>query len=161
MGKPKLSDKNYGGPWLAMAVFCESIMQDASGKHSAIGIIDGISFLAGEGGVGVDVPSDKNPLNIFPNMLIIFRTGSAPGQHKFKLVIETPDGKRKTLTEQDLTFTDAPNGGFTIKTQAHLQLTSDGLFWIDIYLDNKRYTRMPLNITLQRLVPAESKQKKK
>lgn len=155
MAKQKKPVKKMGGPFLAAAFFCEAFLDDAGGRVSAIGITDGCNFyIAPE--APPDVPSKHQPMVINQNILIVFRSGDSPGRHKLRVVIERPDGERKQAFENDIELSAPPHGGCNIKTQASLAVYSPGLYWFDVYLDGKQITRMPLNVTIQRLPLAQS-----
>jgi hypothetical protein len=146
--------KKVGGPFLAAAVFCEGIMEDASKKISAFGIMDGTEFwLAHDAPPGF--PSKEEPITFIQNILTVFRTGDAPGKHKLRFVMEQPSGKRTELQNQEIELSAPPQGGCNVRTQAQIRFFTPGVYWIDVYLDEKRFTRMPLNIAIQRL-PAPS-----
>jgi hypothetical protein len=159
VAKDKKQAKKFGGPFLAAAVFCESILEDAGGKMSAIGIVDGTNFFL-QPETPADVPSEAQPIIFMGNIVIILRSGDSPGKHKLRLIMEQPDGKRKKAMEKEIELSDRPNGGINIKTGITLQIQLAGLYWIDVILDNKRITRMPFNITIQRL-PSTSMSKAK
>jgi hypothetical protein len=157
--KVKESARKHGGPFLAAAFVCDSFMDDASGKVSAIGISDGCNFYVTHD-APVDFPSKEQPAVIMLNILLLFRSGDSPGKHTIKLIIETPDGNRSKALEKEVTFSEPSHGGINLKTNANLSIYSAGVFWIDVFLDDKRYTRIPFNITFQRLpVPPQSKSK--
>lgn len=146
----KKKNRKFGGPFLAAAVFCDSFLEDTSGKISAVGILDGCSFFISPDAPS-DVPSKTHPALINQNILLIFRSGDAPGKHKLKFVVEQPDGKRTTALERDLNLSEPPHGGVNLKTVAQFGVYTSGIYWVDVYLDGKRVTRMPLNVTFQRL----------
>jgi hypothetical protein len=146
----KKSTKKIGGPFIAVAVFCESIVEDSSGKIGAVGILDGCQlYLTGD--APANVPSEEVPLTVTQNILIVFRSGDSPGEHKLKFVIEHPNGKRKIAVEKDVVLSQPPQGGLNLRTNAIIQVVAGGLHWLDIFLDNKRLTRMPLMIEILRL----------
>lgn len=150
MAKKKKQVKKIGGPFLAAAVFCESIMEDSGGKVSAIGILDGCELYIPPD-APPDVPSETQAVGFSQNVLLIFRSGDAPGKHKLWFVIERPDGKRLKHPEREIELSSPPNGGLHLKTTAFFKVASSGVYWFDVFLDGKRFTRMPLNITIQRL----------
>jgi hypothetical protein len=150
VAKVKKQAKKVGGPFLASAVFCESIMEDASGKVSAINILDGCQFWVPPQAPD-NVPSKSQPVQIIQNILLIFRTGDAPGKHNLRLMMQQPNGKRSEALNQEIKLTPESHGGVNIKTHVNMSVYSSGVFWIDVILDGKRLTRMPLNISFQRL----------
>jgi hypothetical protein len=145
--------KKIGGPFLATAVFCESIMEDTSKKISALGIMDGVVFwIVADAPPGV--PSEEQPISFIQNVLIVFRTGDSPGKHELRLVMERPDGKRKEVVKKEIDLSAPLHGGFQLKSQVNVTVYSQGVFWLDVILDGRRFTRMPLNVEIKRL-PAD------
>jgi hypothetical protein len=139
------------GPHLAAAFFCEGIIEDANDHSlSAIRIVDTFRIVlpptAPEG-----FPSETNRLPVHISGLLSFKTGDSPGEHVVRLVAESPSGKKQTVLEQTITLTDAPQGGTNVRLHQVLAVKSrKGLFWIHVYLDGKRVTRMPLHISVDR-----------
>ena len=156
MAKPKKPAKKVGGPFLAAALFCESIMEDKDKMMSAIRIIDGCEFWIGPQ-APPDFPSASNRIQVTQNVLIIFRTGDSPGKHQLRLVIQQPDGRRSEVGKQEITLTPESHGGVNVKTQATMLVYSSGVYWMDVILDGKRYTRMPLNVSIKRLPASKLK----
>ncbi len=152
MAKNKKKTKKAGGPFLAAAVFCESIMEGANKNMSAIGIMDGVVFwIAAD--APPEVPSKDHSISFIQNILVIFRSGDSPGKHEVRLVMEQPDGKRQELIKKEIDLSAPPHGGFNLKSQASISVYSNGVFWIDVLLDGRRFTRMPLNVEIKRLPP--------
>jgi len=155
MAKQKKQAKKTGGPFLAAAVFCESIMESHDKKVSAININDGFQLWISPQ-APPNLPSKSQPLQINQNILLIFRTGDSPGKHTLRLIVEQPNGKRSEALNQDVKLSPEPHGGVNVKTAATMLVYSSGVFWVDVFLDGKRYTRMPLNVSIERL-PAPKK----
>lgn len=147
--------KKAGGPFLAAAVFCESILEDKDRVISVIRVIDGCQVFITPN-APPEVPSKAVPVQVSQNVLVSFRSGDAPGKHLLKLVLEQPDGKRSDIAEQEIELSPEPHGGSNIKIAATMLVYSSGVFWIDVNLDNKRFTRMPLRVSIQRLPMPEA-----
>jgi hypothetical protein len=163
--KGKKPTRKIGGPFLAAAVFCERILEDTDRVLTVSRILDGINILL-HPQTPPELPSKAHPLELTPNMLFIFRSGDSPGKHAFKLIVQQPNGKRSVAMEQEIELSPDPQGGCNLKTNATLKLFSSGLFWFDVVLDGKRFTRMPLNIQIHRaemptLTKSDSKSTKK
>jgi hypothetical protein len=140
-----------GGPFLAAAIFCNDILEDSNKTISVAGIIDGIMIQLSSS-APADMPSRKSKVPIAMNILLVFRTGDSPGKHNLRLMMQSPSGKRTKLHSQEIVLSEEPHGGANVKMKANLSLYSKGVFWIDVILDGKRYTRMPLNVIINRAV---------
>lgn len=150
MAKSNRKSKKVGGPYLAAAVFCESIMEGPDNILSAVRIVDGIKLLAtAEAPAGF--PSKEYPYLLHQNMLLIFRSGDSPGKHELKLITTKPDGKKSKPHIQSIKLTPKPNGGTNLKSHLAVAVTAVGVYWIDVFLDNKLMTRMPISVDIQRM----------
>jgi hypothetical protein len=149
MAKAKRQKKKVkGGPYLAAACFCESILEDKLGTISAIRIIDQIA--AQMPSHVTDFPTDQNRLVVPVSALVILRTGYSPGEHRLQFVVTSPSGKKERSPEQTVNLTPQEHGGFQIISRMNFGVFKGGLFWVDVILDDKRITRMPIRIEIQR-----------
>lgn len=95
------------------------------------------------------------------HVLLVVRSGDSPGKHIIKLVMESPSGKKTDALVKEVKLTDFPHGGIHIKTQLNISLVASGVYWIDVLIDGRRFTRMPINISIQRLPGPEKPSAKK
>lgn len=147
--KAKTTAKHKRGPFLAAAVFCESITQDRADIVSVIKIHDGIVALLPS---DAELPTKEKPLHLLKHMLIALKSGDSPGTHKLKIQARNPDGtlgKPTTPEEQDFTLPDEPHGGVNITTNIALSLYRSGVFWFDIIVDGKLMTSIPLLVEIK------------
>ena len=143
--------KKKSGPYLAAAFFCEtSIVDSQGGAISAIRMIDQLAFFI-DPSAPPDFPSDEKRIPLILNGLVCFKTGDSPGDHHLKLIVHSPSGKSNLLVEQTVTFTPSPHGGLNFRVLLNLTIKDSGLYWFHVYLDGKRYTRMPLNVVIERV----------
>jgi hypothetical protein len=157
MAETATPTKNSGGPYVAAALFCNSILEDSDGIVSALRIVDEIRVVINPN-APPDVPSKADPIEIPLFALIIIRRGDAPaGMHQLALAMETPDGKTEEVYKGEITMPDHPNGAAVIKSRVTLRLHSSGVFWIDVILGENRLTRMAMNLLIQRSEPAAAK----
>jgi hypothetical protein len=147
--KPKRTKKD--GPYLAAAFFCENAIADkADGALIGFRIIDTLNISLP---ADPSFPSEEKPLAVQIAGILSFRTGDSPGQHVLRVVMTSPTGKKNPPIEQTLTFTSPEQGGANLVLRNNIRVIKGGVFWFDIFLDGKRFTRMPLRITLQRADP--------
>src|SRR5438128_972546 len=88
----KQSKKRAGGPYLAAAVFCDSIVEGADKTMSVIRIVDRVNLTI-PADAPPEIPSKDKPVPVTMNALISFRTGSGMGKHEIGMVVESPSGK--------------------------------------------------------------------
>lgn len=135
-----------GGPYLAAAVFCESIVPGADQALSAIRIIDRITVT-----LPPDAPTDIEqgfPLALW--VLLIFKSGDSRGPHRIQLVVNAPSGERREIPEREAAFSEGPSGGASQRVHLSIGIKSEGLYLVDVLLDRKLMTRMPLQVVIKR-----------
>lgn len=155
----KTSKAKIGGPFLGAAFFCESVMEDQDKVISAIRIADSMNMWLSPD-APQDAPSESQPIRIIQHFIVMFRSGDAPGKHELKLVMHTPSGKKSEVFKKVIELTKEPNGGFQLKGQAGFEIHSTGVYWMDVSLDGKLYTRMPYRININRLARPKAKKQK-
>ena len=147
--KKKTKRKPIGGPYLAAAVFCDNVVRGEDGAMSAIRIVDRLN-VAVPADAPPDVPSESHRIAVTIWTLIMFKTGDGKGKHTVSLVVQSPSGKRTKGPKHELNFSAEPQGGANLRIQVGLGIKEGGLFFIDVFLDGKRATRMPLLISVTR-----------
>jgi hypothetical protein len=131
---------NTPRPMLSVAAFCTKVLEGRDGLMSGIRFFDQIT---------VPVSADRDPESREPISLwalIGFKAESFEGEHVLRLVMQAPTGKRKEIGRMTMRH---PRHVTSInhRIQLALKIKSEGLFWVDVILDGKRYTRMPLRVS--------------
>ena len=148
MAKSKPVRKKKDGPYLAAALFCETVIEDAADRAlSAIRIIDTITLVLPD---TPDFPSKENRLPVRMTGLLSFKTGGSPGEHVVRVVMISPSGKKNPALEQTITLREPEQGGANVTLRTTIGVVKGGLFWFHVYLDGKLLTRMPLKIVLEK-----------
>src|SRR6266404_6364932 len=124
---PKQKSKKKSGPYLAAAVFCESVLEEKDGVHSAVRIVDQLNIIV-DSSAPHDFPSKEHPLPIRINALIMFRSGDSPGEHLMRLILEGPSGKMQELIQQTVILSAQPSGGLSSRIIANFNVGGAGLF---------------------------------
>src|SRR5262249_50179280 len=119
------------------------------GILSAVGILDGCEILIPPD-TPSDLPSSSNRIPVAQNILLVFKTGSSPGKHLLKLIVQQPDGQRSEAGKHEIDLSPQPHGGANVRINAALGVFNDGVYWVDVLLDDQLITRMPLNILIKR-----------
>jgi hypothetical protein len=129
------------GPYVAMAVICERVLEDKFGNLSAIQMLDRITVTGFPG-----APADKMPsVPVKVTMLIGLRAGGAKGRRALKLQPETPAGTTLPELIMPVLFEgDERSANLIIDVPFTAEL--EGLYWFDVLLDERRLTRIPLRI---------------
>lgn len=150
--------KNIGGPYLASAVFCDSLVRGEDGAMTVVRIIDNATLTLPDDAPS-DVPSEEKKLLMSLEGLIVFKRGDAGGRHVVKLVAHSPSGKDLALHEQPFDFRDEMHGGYNLRLKVNMAIAEPGLYWVDVLLDGKQMTRMPLMIIVKRAESASTVRK--
>jgi hypothetical protein len=143
-----------GGPYLAAALICERVLADQDGAMSAIRIVDQFTLTL-DPATPPELPSKEHPIPVTLSILLILKTGDSPGEHAIRLDMQYPSGKSETAFEQKIQFQPQPQSGANLRFNVTIRVHSSGLFWMDVFLDSKRITRMPFQITIQRADAAQ------
>lgn len=135
-----------GGPYLCLAVLCEKVLKEADGILSIIRVVDRmtVSF------TGPDAPTDMPQVAINLTALIGFKSGFARGTHVLRLKIVAPTQATLSTVELPMLLEGEDRGANLIVNLA-FQAEEEGLYWIDVYVDDVLFTRMPLRVLYQRL----------
>jgi hypothetical protein len=133
-----------GGPFLQTAVFCEKVLQEKDGVVSAIRIIDRFT-ISPPGGA----PELMPPMNVGMVALIIFKSGDASGKFELKITPTSPSGKELATFTFPLTLAGGERSA-NIVINYTLKAEEAGLYWFDIILGNKPYTKMSMNLIYER-----------
>lgn len=135
------------GPFLAVATFCENVIEDKSGALSLIRLVDRLNIISQGPTASAEMP--PTDLNWF--LVIIFKSGQARGSHEIKIEPEFPDGLRKQPLILSAYF-EGGNRGNQMVIRYHMKLEMPGIYWIRIYVDNQFVTQIPIEVIYQRMV---------
>ena len=141
------------GPFLAMAVLCDSVIEGKDGVLSLIRLIDQVNVL---------VPFKTEPPMEAPVILTFalgFKAGNAKGTYSVRLEAEGPTGRQTHLGDVSLSFQGPPEQGANIITSLRFNFESEGLYWFNVYLENVFITRLPLRVNRHHLVPPGDSEK--
>jgi hypothetical protein len=134
------------GPYIALAVFCEKVLQEADGVLSLIRVVDRVQVTAS--GTG-DLP-DELPLQQIPMTLVVsLRSGDARGRHPIHLDVELPSGQTLERRSVDVMF-EGEDRGANVILNIGLE-AQEGVYWIAISCHDQELTRVPLRVIYQRI----------
>lgn len=137
-------DQEPTGPFVGAAFICEQVLKDEQGVISAIRIVDKIIQTA----EGADPPVDMPPANVTLKGFVLLKSGEARGRFVVTMRIENPAGIREDLGDLSMQFQGGGHGNNLI-LDLQLGITMPGLHWIDVLLDGKLMTRIPLEVVYQ------------
>jgi hypothetical protein len=139
------------GPFLAGAFVCEKVLEDKDKALSAIRIVDTFTYILGND-TPPDIPSEEKRLPVQITALLMFKSGNAPGEHSVRVVMVSPTGKinEEEAYTNKITFTDDEASGANITLHTTIAVIKGGVFWFNVYVDDKLVTRIPCRINVQR-----------
>ncbi len=111
---------------------------------SAIRIVDQVTQTA----TGPEPPAQMPPLPLqHLQMLLMFRAGEARGRFAVKLRPETPSGQQLDTAELPLHLNQGAGANLIINFGFVAE--QEGLYWIDVLLQDERLTRIPLTVVYE------------
>jgi hypothetical protein len=136
------SRKKVNHPWVQVAAFADTVLEDKGGALSVIRIVDRFTLPKPPGWDG------KTHLDMPVFGLLAFKSGDVKGQRTIRIYGTSPKGKRKKVFEQEVEF---PGGdvGINMTLRMAFAFKTEGTHWLDVYVDRWLATRMPLTVVLQ------------
>lgn len=133
------------GPYLQMAVLCEKVQIDPDGSASILRVTDQVA-IRGDGTNG-NWSMAKQVITL--SLALSFSPGTNYTRHTV-LVRPSDEGSVALDRELELDFSGTNrSGNFVLPLE--LEITNDGLYWFDVYLDGSLVTRVPLHVRLEGL----------
>jgi hypothetical protein len=132
------------GPYVSVATFCERVLAE---KDEVLSIIRAIDVMNVQADGGPDVP-DALPegTTVQTTLVLLLKAGQAAGPQAIKFVVESPDGTRKDSPERSFMFSPGPAGGLSLIVPMAIALSSAGLYWVHVFVNNRVVTRVPLTV---------------
>ena len=131
-------------PYLSMAIIAEAILVERDNRTSIIRIVDRVS-------VAPDTAASLQIDEIASFALVLFvsfRACGYSGKSHLLIVQIDPSGDSEPIGMSEFHF----NGTLRDLWEANLPLSmrwkGPGQYWVDVYLDNKLYSRIPFEIAI-------------
>jgi hypothetical protein len=134
------------GPHLAVAVLCEKVLKEEDGVLSLIRIFDRFTHTQ----TGPDAPEQMPPFTINAWLVITLKAGAARGRNSVRLVPEAPSGLTLPSAQMPVLF-ESEDRGVNLVFQLNFQAEMEGLYWFDVFIEDRRLTRVPLRVVYQRV----------
>jgi|SRR6266404_8847861 len=143
-----MADADNGGPYVQTAVFCESVLRDATGKLSLINIVEGLTIVGSDRD---NMPSASlNSLQVSINLW----AGGASGAYSLKLRPWTPNDQVEDAIEIAILEFAPKKGAYginTIKQLPDYEVSEVGTYWFDVLLssigrEDRLLSRIPLTV---------------
>lgn len=137
------------GPFVSVAVFCDSAVVGEDKALSIIRIIDTVM----QNTAGPEPPEDMPPFMLRTKLVLSLKAGRAKGRFNLKIRPEAPDGRQLEAQGQSVHL-EGGYSGVNIITDVQLGVDLEGIYWFDILFERTRgedvlLTRVPLRIQYQ------------
>ena len=142
-----MAEYDIGGPYLAAAVFCEKVLQEKDGVASIIRVVDRLIITAS----GPEPPEKMPPFTLRTTVFLSFKSGIAKGSATVKFIPTDPDRRRLTPETLLPVFFEGDDRGADVVAEVTLQVKQEGLYWFEVWLDERLVTKMPLRVVYQRM----------
>ena len=140
------------GPYLKTAVFCEHVLREVDGVPSLIRIVDRVTHTR----TGPDAPPEMPPVSHNLRAVISLTSGEARGSHEIRVEMEEPSGIRKPSMSSSVLF-EGEDKGVNVVLNMTVTFEYQGLYWFNVYLDDKLLTKMPLRVIYSRMTHGTAK----
>ncbi|MDQ2983826.1 MAG: hypothetical protein M3R70_07895 [Actinomycetota bacterium] len=140
----------HTGPFVAVATFCERVLQEGDNTVSVIRVVDRLTITA----QGAEPPPELPPYPMGLMALVILRRGSARGRQMVKIRPEDPGAERRPDIEIEVQLTgDEEQGANIIADFTGFALDREGLWWFDVLFGDSEtlLARIPLRVVYQRV----------
>jgi hypothetical protein len=145
------------GPYLTAALFCERVMEEKDKVLTAFRIMDSIIIVLPPN-APPDFPSEGNRLPVYFDGLVSLKTGKSPGEHSVRVDMISPSGKRSTNDKQIVTLSQEEHGGANLTIHHSVSLKQGGLFYFEVFIDDRLATRIPFRIDVVRSAAPQTDQ---
>jgi hypothetical protein len=134
--------EEHSGPFLQMAVLCQSVLQETNGQLSLIRVTDTVA-LAGP-------TPELQPQPFMLQMVVTFRAGFAHGQYRVK-VSGTSPSKNEFVVGEQAPYFEGEDRGVNLIFVLTLILAETGVYWFEVRLHDTFVTQVPLRVTYQQI----------
>jgi len=144
-----------GGPYLAFAVLCERVLQEKDEVLSLVRLVDRLEITP----QGESAP-EAMPTVLVPMTLAVgFKSGGFKGTRSLTIRVLKPSGETAAAQESGSPlplYFAGDEVGPNLVASIGLHASEEGLYWIEIVLEEDLLTRVPLRIVYARAeVPQE------
>lgn len=144
---PEILNPFERGPYVQIAALCERTLREGDGVLSLIRVVDVITHTEAN-----PDPPDTMPEFHYPLTLVIsLKSGTARGRHQITITPEQPSGETLQPASTSINF-EGEGKGVNIISGFDIPYRYEGLYWINVTLDNNTITRLPLEVRYARVV---------
>jgi len=136
------------GPFVQVACFCETFLQEASGVISLIRIVDTVEIESRD----ADPPESLPPTTIKLKLVVTIKSGHIPrGRYDLTIEPELPSGLRQQKFPTTIHL-EGEERGHTHVHELQYTVTQEGTYWFRLFLDETFLTAVPLRVKYSRVI---------
>ncbi len=132
------------------ATLCESVLQEAENRFTLVRLLDRmeIAFPA-------DAPDPFPSVTIQIKAVIAFKSGGFVGEKKLAVKTVDPKGEIAAAAFESRLVFEGNEHGTQLVLSLNIGTDREGLYWLDVLLDEEMVTRIPLRLTFTRQLQAD------
>ncbi len=135
--------------YVAAALLCDNVLIEKDDTVSIIRVVDRLALTVTEPDAPEVLPAGFVPLTGF----VTLRSERAGMEGVLRLDQVAPDGHRSAGPDEPF-VTSGDHPGVNVILDLMLRLRGEGRYWLDVVVNERVMSRMPLRIVYQRLPPA-------
>ncbi|MGH9848718.1 MAG: DUF6941 family protein [Blastocatellia bacterium] len=135
--------ENKEKPYLSIAALCERALQEKDGVISGIRFVDKLIITAKGAEASEKIP--ELPFMML-SAIIAFKSGPARGKRTIQLRLCNPKGELLSTVQSHEAVFKGDENGVNLIVNIALQPKEEGLYWVDVLLDDEVITRIPLRV---------------
>ncbi len=130
-------------PWVIVAAFCQTAIQEATGTLSIIKVVDGLT-LAG-------TTKEMQPTPVQLTLALVLKSGEMKGQYNLKIRFNSPSQVKQTGPSIPCYF-EGGDRGVQAVVPIGMIATEPGVYWFDVLIEeDTTLTRLPLRVMYQQV----------
>ena len=143
------TQKISAGPFVTCAAICEQVIEGKDNVLSAIRFIDTITLIPFQTGPTIEPSQGRAGLaNLLDfTFLVSLKSGDYQGRGKLRIDIKTPTDRPVPSKELEIDLAGG-HAGHNVVLRGNIAPPENGLYWFEVYFDNRLLTRSPLNVRI-------------
>jgi hypothetical protein len=129
-------------PLVSAAFLCERILTEKDNAQTFVRVVDVLI---------ARVPDEKKaPVRFDIWLAVILKSGEAKGKFNLELRMSDPNGNVTDISDDIPVVLNGAEHGINVNILNIFNLSTEGLYWIDVLIDGEALTRVPFRMRLER-----------
>jgi hypothetical protein len=133
------------GPFVTAALICERVLREDDGALSAVRMVDMVTLTPIDEPIPEGTAALATGLRLF--LLVSFKGGVLGSQHVLTVIGHSPSGASETFPPSAAELNTTVPGaapGFNVIVHLQMGMKSQGVYWFEVRLDDRKVTAVPL-----------------